>query len=263
MTDLHMHTIFSDGADSAEDMVLEAIRKGFCCIGFSDHSHLDWDECGMSRENTEAYRREIERLKVLYTGRIRILCGLERDYYSDDDLGYDFVIGSVHFIRMPDGYPICVDWDPDRLEKDVRRYFGGDWYAYAEAYYSLVEDVVRKTGCDIIGHFDLLTKFNEGNRYFDIRHPRYVHAWRKAADRLMETGKIFEVNTGALSRGYRTDPYPGTEIRAYLAAGGARMILSSDAHRKENIGFAFEKYEKEPGITEAGNVYSGNPEENR
>ena len=78
MTDLHMHTLFSDGADSAEDMVLEAIRKGFRCIGFSDHSHLDWDECGMSRENTEAYRKDIERLKVLYTARIRILCGRRR-----------------------------------------------------------------------------------------------------------------------------------------------------------------------------------------
>ena len=79
----------------------------------------------------------------------------------------------------------------------------------------------------------------------------------------MSAGKIFEVNTGALARGYRTDPYPEREIRAYLAAGGARMILSSDAHRKEKIGFAFEKYGREPGITDTEKICSRRPEENR
>ena len=50
-----------------------------------------------------------------------------------------------------------------------------------------------------------------------------------------------------MSRGYRTDAYPSREIRDYLRERGARLILSSDAHRKEHIAYSFEKYEVEIG----------------
>ena len=247
MFDLHTHTFFSDGANSPEEMIDAALEKGLTCIGFSDHSHVDWDECGMTEENTEAYRREIARLKRSRGAVIEIRCGLERDYYSDDDREYDDVIGSVHWMLMPDGHPLAVDWTAEKLGKGVERYFGGDWYAMAEAYFALEADVARKTGCDIIGHFDLVAKFNEDNRFFDAAHPRYVAAWKGAADALLKTGLPFEINTGAISRGYRTDAYPARPIREYLRAHGARMILSSDAHRKENIAFGFEEYCQEAG----------------
>ncbi len=240
--DLHTHTAFSDGADSAEDMVRSALDRGLFCIGLSDHSHVSWDDCGMTGENTEAYREEAGRLKRAYDGRIRVLCGLERDYYSDDFRTYDYVIGSVHWMEMPDGHHLSVDWTPEKLQRDTEKYFGGDWYAMAEAYYALEADVVRRTRCDIIGHFDLVAKFNEGNRFFREDDPRYTAAWQRAADALLETGKPFEINTGALARGYRTDPYPARPIRAYLRERGAALLLSSDAHRKENLCYGFQNF---------------------
>ena len=105
--------------------------------------------------------------------------------------------------------------------------------------------MARKTECDIIGHFDLVSKFNEKQGWFDEGHPRYTAAWRKAADALLRTGKPFEINTGAISRGYRTDAYPARPIREYIRQRGGRLILSSDAHRKEHIAFAFERFEEE------------------
>ena len=242
MYDLHTHTTFSDGANSPEEMVRAAMEKGLECLGFSEHSPLSWDECGIRPEAAGLYRREIARLKETYAGRIRILCGLERDYCSEDREDYDYVIGSVHWLRMPDGFPLPMDWTAEKLRAGVERYFDGDWYALAEAYYTQEADVVRKTRCNIIGHFDLLTKFKEQQPYLDETHPRYRAAWQKAADALLETGAVFEVNTGAMSRGYRSGPYPSAEIRTYLAARGAKMILSSDAHRKEHLTWAFERY---------------------
>ena len=238
--DLHTHTVFSDGANTPEEMILAALDRGLSCIGLSDHSHLDWDDHGMTEEKTEAYRQEIRRLKNVYRDRIEVRCGLERDYYSDDFRTYDYVIGSVHWILMPDGFPLAVDWTPEKLAQGVDRYFGGDWYAMTDAYFSLEADVIRKTKCDIIGHFDLVAKFNEGNRFFDENHPRYVAAWKRAADVLLQAGIPFEINTGAVSRGYRTDPYPAKPIRNYLRSHGAALILSSDTHQKENIAYAFE-----------------------
>ena len=67
----------------------------------------------------------------------------------------------------------------------------------------------------------------------------------QAADALLTTGKPFEINTGAISRGYRTDAYPSREIRTYLKERGARFILSSDAHRKEHICFGFDRFRDE------------------
>ena len=237
MFDLHMHTTFSDGKNTPEEMVQEAIRRGLETVGISDHS--SGDPVGMTLETSVVYRAEIARLKKKYAGQIRVLCGLERDFMTDDFAEYDYTIGSVHWLRMPDGHRISIDWTAEKQREGAEKYFGGDVYALAEAYYATMARVVEVTKCDIIGHFDLVTKFNEVDPAYDLHHPRYVAAWQRAADELLKTGKPFEVNTGAMSRGYRTEPYPDREIRAYILDHGGRLIFSSDAHAKENIANQF------------------------
>ena len=246
MKDLHMHTTFSDGKNTPEEMVLEAIRKGLDTVGISDHS--SGDPSGMSLADSAGYREEIARLKQKYAGQIRVLCGLERDILTDDFAEYDYTIGSVHWLTMPDGHHVSVDWTPEKLREGAEKYFGGDMIALAEAYYETVSRVADITKCDIIGHFDLVTKFNEADPAIDTQDPRYVKAWQQAADILLKTGKPFEINMGAMARGYRTEPYPSAEIRQYIRDHGGKLILSSDAHQKENIAFQFEKYESETGL---------------
>ena len=240
MFDLHMHTVFSDGKNTAEEMVREAIRKGLETVGISDHS--SGDPCGMKLSENTVYKAEIARLKEKYAGQIRVLCGLERDFLTDDFSEYDYTIGSVHWLPMPDGHRVSIDWTPEKLREGAERYFGGDMLALAEAYYAAEARVAEVTKCDIIGHFDLVTKFIEADPSFDPHHPRYVKAWQDAADALLKTGKPFEVNTGAMSRGYRTGPYPAAEIRQYIRDHGGKLLLSSDAHAKENIAFAFDRF---------------------
>ena len=113
MTDLHTHTTFCDGTDTPEDMVLSALEKGMDCLGFSGHSYTFFDEsyC-MSPLGTAAYQGEILRLRREYGSRLRILCGVEQDYWSaETTAGYDYVIGSVHYLKLGDGY-LPVDEDP-------------------------------------------------------------------------------------------------------------------------------------------------------
>ena len=50
-----------------------------------------------------------------------------------------------------------------------------------------------------MGHFDLLTKFNEGDRLFDAGAPRYLDAAMGALDTLLKEDVLFEINTGAMS----------------------------------------------------------------
>ena len=191
LSDFHVHTTYCDGKNSPEEMVQAAISLGMKKLGFSGHSYTPFDEepC-MSQEGTLRYLDEIHRLREKYSAQIEILCGTECDYYSDiDATKYDYVIGSVHYIDCGGIYS-HVDHTPELLQQAIDENFGGDPYAMAEHYYSLVADVVRKTRANIIGHFDLITKFNTGNRFFDETHPRYIAAANSALDTLLKATKI-------------------------------------------------------------------------
>ncbi len=245
MCDLHTHTVFCDGKDTPEEMVLSAIERGLSCIGFSAHSYTFFDTgyC-LSMEAEEAYLAEVSALREKYRDRIRVLCGVEQDYYSDAPTdSYDYVIGSVHYIRVRGGEKyIAVDETREELLAAADEFFGGDIYALAEEYYKTEAGVVKKTGADIIGHFDLISKFNGDGELFDESNERYRSAWMRAAGELLKTGVPFELNTGAVSRGWRRTPYPAPEIADYIARRGGRFILSSDSHSKETLAFGFEDY---------------------
>ncbi len=241
--DFHVHTTFCDGACSPEEMVRAALEKGMDAIGFSGHSHTPFDESWcMSEAGTQSYRAEIARLKTKYAGRIRILCGVEQDMYSDaPTAGYDYVIGSLHYLRVGGEY-LPVDESAAHQTEAAARHFGGDIYAFAEEYYRQLSRVQASTGCDVIGHFDIVAKFNEGGALFDETHPRYVAAWRNAADALLDAGALFEINTGGIARGWRSEPYPAAPIMVYLIARGARFLLSGDAHRPEGLRSGFDRW---------------------
>lgn len=238
--DFHMHTVYCDGANTCEEMVLSAIERGFFAVGVSGHSYTFFDEsyC-MSAENVRRYIDDINSLKEKYRESIAVFCGIEQDFYSSFPTDeFDYVIGSVHYLRCGDEY-VPVDETSEILRSACEKYFGGDIYALCETYYDAVSQVAEKTRCDIIGHFDLITKFIEKEPLFDTKNPRYIKAWRKAVDTLLPYHIPFEINTGAMSRGYRTSPYPAEDIIAYIRERGGRTILSSDAHSKESIGYHF------------------------
>ena len=105
----------------------------------------------------------------------------------------------------------------------------------------------------IVGHFDLVTKFNEGDVLFDTTDERYLTQGYAAIDKLLEKNVIFEVNTGAMSRGYRTEPYPSIMFLRYIKEKGGRVILSGDCHNASAICHAFDlAYEhiKKAGLEE-------------
>jgi len=97
---------------------------------------------------------------------------------------------------------------------------------------------------DIVGQIDLITKFNRGGVLFDENDERYLAAARRAVDVLIPTGALFEINTGAISRGYRDTPYPAPRILEYIRSKGGKFILSGDTHRAENLCYGFDTWGK-------------------
>ena len=239
--DYHVHTVFSDGKSEPEEVAAEAYRRGFAALGFSDHSHTEFDlSYCMRRERYAEYRARIGALKAEYAGKMEIFCGIEQDGFSAEPAeGFDYVIGSLHYLRIGGEY-VEVDGSAEILRAAAERHFGGDILSVAECYYETLAAQIGAMQPDIIGHFDLITKFNEGNALFSETDGRYRRAWQAAADALLKLGVPFEVNTGAISRGYRTAPYPGPEIAAYLTEKGGKLLLSSDSHHKDTLGYEFE-----------------------
>ncbi len=227
----HTHTRYDDGENTPEEMILAAIERGMPSLGFSGHSNTVFDQtyC-MTRDRVHLYIKEMPQLKEKYAGRINNLKGIEQDYYGDaPSYEYDYIIGSCHYIATPGGFSPVDDNESDFV-KCVETYYRGDYAAYARDYYSMAEDVKRKTGCLIVGHFDLMNKFNDGDRHFDSRGGKYLSYAYEAARSLCRQDAVFEINTGVVWKKYRSGFYPDEPILRAIREAGGRITLSSDSH---------------------------------
>jgi len=100
----HVHTTYSDGANSLEEMVSHAENLGLTFIGISDHSKTASYAGGLKPEQIVTQHKEIDALNASGKYKVKILKGVESDILKDGSLDYpdeilkkmDFVIGSIH-----------------------------------------------------------------------------------------------------------------------------------------------------------------------
>ncbi len=100
--DLHMHTRWSDGADSAEEMAKAAKARGYDYIAITDHSQSLKFAGGVTTEDLQEHAKLVR--KVADKVGIAILIGTECDILPDGRLDYpdevleglDVVIASIH-----------------------------------------------------------------------------------------------------------------------------------------------------------------------
>lgn len=248
-SNLHTHSTFSDGKHTPEEMILQAKELSFVSIGFSDHSekmipHSFWK----SRENIEAYKKEIRELSQKYEEEIQVFCGIEMDAFAQIDTEpFDYSIGSVHFIKAFDEI-VPIDLALNDQLAFIEKHGRGDKMELARRYFDQLVTFGQKSAFDILGHFDLINKFS----LFDEEDPLYQKLAREALDELVKCVPFIEVNTGAISRGYRNTPYPASFLFPVLKEKNAKLVLSSDAHRKEWLDCFFDQIPSilsEAGIT--------------
>lgn len=241
---LHAHCTFDDGTATPEEMVRAAIDAGLDAVGLSLHSPIigeeDW--CA-STEMIPAFQAEVRRLAAVYREEIAVYCGLEYDLCSVPDFsGFAYVIASVHELVV-DGHRWSVDDTRTIAQQMLCEVFHGDSDAAAQAYFSAVARIATLPEADVVGHFDLLTKFDEPEPLYRADSRAYQMAALDAMERLVRAGKIFEINTGAVAKGYRTAFYPSETLLCALRDMGGRILISSDAHTADKITFGFAQAE--------------------
>lgn len=240
LTNFHAHSTFCDGAETPESMVRAALQKGFSGFGISGHAPMGFETCWtMTAAGEREFVVEMDRLKRVYGSELTLLTGVELDYYAPEpQVLYDYVIGAVHYIRR-DGVYLTVDEREAQQREDVRRHYGGNFYAYTSDYFNTVAMLASKPAPDFYAHFDLVTKFNSGGKLFDETDRRYTGPALEALTALLEKQKLFEINTGAMYRLGRNVPYPSPFFLKALCARGGEIIFSSDSHDGASLGFKF------------------------
>ena len=244
--DFHTHADYVDGKSSIYEMTEAAYRIGLKHFGISEHLYSELDGWGIRGEVLDGYLLDIQSLKEKYRGRMDLLAGLEaEDYDADRTLteyaaaNADYFIRSTHVLTV-DGFSFEVDNSPEFLKKVVEEHFGGDWYKLIRLYYAAEAEVNPRMNYAFIGHFDLITKFNQDDCLFSTRSDDYIQPALEAMDRLVPYGLPFEINTGAMSRGYRREPYPSAFLLKELHNRGGRIIINSDSHRRDNICYGYD-----------------------
>ena len=240
---VHTHSTMCDGKNTLAEMARAAYDAGAVSFGASGHSHTEipWDQGCVLPADPAAYRAEVLRLREEYAGRMDVLLGVEQDGLTVQPVPdwADYWIGSVHNLRRPGGFA-SVDYSPEKLKEDCRTLFQGDFLAMAAAYYVEVAAMAARRPT-ILGHIDLVTKFCEKTPLFDQASPRYRAAALEALHAADPRSTLLEINTGAMSRGYRKTPYPALFLLEEWRRMGGRIILTADAHSASAIVYGYDQ----------------------
>ena len=216
--------------------VEQALQKGICEFGFSDHSHWMLNTRGqrnsMLAEEQDDYVAAVKRLQEKYNRDgdqpFHIRLGMEMDFIPSRleiarDVArryeWDYLIGSIHNIGF------------EKLQEPAMYDF---WHIedVCEIYFHFVGMMIRERLFDIVGHLDLPKKMGtrpEGGML------RYVEP---LIPDLLASGMAVEINTSGLDNPAQ-EFMPGWDVVEALASRGVPLTLGSDAHAPEQVGRHF------------------------
>ncbi|HBR15870.1 MAG TPA: histidinol-phosphatase [Candidatus Omnitrophica bacterium] len=235
--DYHMHTpLCGHAIGDPSEYAQQAIKLGFAEIGFSDHAPLVSHEdptITMSVQQLPDYHKMCEEVRRNYKSQLGIKIGIEADYipgYEEktrailNGYPYDYVIGSVHYIRH-----WGFDNPEERQEWETR-----DVNAVYRLYFQLLRQSAQSGMYNIMAHVDLVKKFGHRSS-IDLSDEV-----RKTAEVFRNQGVAIEINTSGLRKPVQ-EIYPSLwNLKIYREAGVA-LTFGSDAHRPEEVGKDFEK----------------------
>jgi len=237
--------------DTLADIVEAYHLAGFECVGLSEHMppfgdaglYPDEVELGRSAGWMEArfarYVAEARELARKYSGRMRIMVGMESEWYPGcaqwvADLrryhGLDYVVGSVHHVRG-----VCFDYSRESYDK-ASALCGGTSRMYA-AYFDEQLEMLRETRPEVVGHFDLI-RLHDPDYLQTLALPEVWARVMRNLEWIRDAGAILDVNARALLKG-QPEPYVSAPILDAAAKLGIGAAFGDDAHGVADVGCGF------------------------
>jgi histidinol-phosphatase (PHP family) len=247
LTDYHVHLRPDDleatperffTAANAESYREAAAERGIDELGVSEHIHRFHQALAVwthpwwqtyARDDLDAYCEFVR-------GHTDLRLGIEADFIPGredrlanvlDGRGWDYVIGSVHFVGEQavdtDDYSV---WDGARSAEDVwRRYF------------AVLAEAARSGLYDVLAHPDLVKVWGGSRPLPDGDLRRFYEV---AVEALAESGIAVEVSTAGLRKPV-AEIYPAPAFLEMCADAGVPVALSSDAHVPQDVGASYDQ----------------------
>lgn len=268
----HSHTYYCDGDEHPEKYIREAIKKKLFAYGYSSHAPVNFNtDWNIRKEDFQKYLSDVNDIKKKYANEIEVYLGLEIDYipeiagrdkYLNASAGLDYFIGSVHFVdSFADGTPWNIDTSQTIFDKGLKEIFANDFRKAAEKFYAITCEMVSKDNPTIIGHLDKIKMFASKDGIFHENESWYVRAVKDTLRIIKKWGSFVEINTRGIYRYQQTDLYPSIWIIEMMKEMNIPLVLSSDAHRPDEItgGFNYALNElKKTGVNELFVLKEGN-----
>ncbi len=251
---LHTHCNFSDGKASAEEVVIEAIKQGLKVLGFSDHSPVPFENnFAIKNEEVDNYISTIKSLKEKYQNEIDIICSMEMDFIpgivkdfkkTKSELGLDYMIGSVHLVGNDTEKLWFIDGSKvETYDEGLNNYFYGDIKKGVKTFFYQYNEMIETEEFDIVGHFDKI-KMHNRDRYFLEEDKWYRDLLMETLTLIKEKSLIVEVNTRGIYKKRSSDFYPSTWVFPIMKEMNIPVVISSDAHKPEELTLCFDEAEK-------------------
>ena len=251
---LHTHSNFSDGKASAEEVVTEAIKQGLKVLGFSDHSPVPFENnFAIKSDEIGNYISTIKSLKEKYKNEIDIICSMEMDFIpgivkdfkkTKIELGLDYLIGSVHLVGNNTEKLWFIDGSKvETYDEGLNNYFNGDIKKGVKAFFYQYNEMIETEEFDIVGHFDKI-KMHNRDRYFHEEDKWYRDLLMETLTLIKEKSLIVEVNTRGIYKKRSSDFYPSTWVFPIMKEMNIPVVISSDAHKPEELTLCFDEAEK-------------------
>ena len=228
LCDLHTHTWFSfDGRCSVDELCGEALARGADILAITEH--YDFDARGGTAHydtRSEQRLRETAAARERYAPRLELLCGIElgqphlwpektRAFLAAND--FDVVIGSLHDLR------------PGR---DLYRAF--DYSTLEAQFFDEAEEILRTCDIDVFGHYDYPLRMMRAC-VPEASMRRWRERMKPFLRLLAQSGVALELNSSGYRRWQGKPAGESFLLRDYLAAGGRRIAVGSDAHKAEHV----------------------------
>ncbi|MFX1496096.1 MAG: histidinol-phosphatase HisJ [Promethearchaeota archaeon] len=252
MQDWHTHnSLCRHASGTVNDYVKRAIELDLDLIGFSDHfpyeflkgiEQIPYEEYGMLVSEIENYISGVERLRSIYEGKIDIKIGFELDFIEHQTSAHkkylnkyikrlDYVLGSVHILLGKHGF---FAFDDSRFLNNYDLYDNvEDLYL---DYYHTLENMITSTefNFNIISHFDLPKKFNKRPENSEKIDDQVI----KILELVKKKNLVIEVNSSGLRKPIK-EQYPNENILRKMYELDIPLLLGSDAHHPDELGFEF------------------------
>lgn len=238
---LHTHSQYDDGKDAIDEIVQKAQERGFTILGFSGHGYYAKDDSSMTPEKTKQYIQDVRQAQQQAPNGLKIYLGIEEDSMApiENVEDFDYVIGSVHYLEH-NGKIYPIDYSKEQFDEMLKEGYQNDINALAKDYYLAIERQAQNPNIQILGHLDLIAKYNEDQTYYCFDDPKILSYAKIAIEQLVKAGKIFEMNSGAMAREYRNSPYPSIELLKLIYEANGKILINTDCHDKEYLDYGMQ-----------------------